>query len=275
MLSPDKLAANRRFEALSGSRSSSDNLSYQISGGNEDMVQDILYIILLSTGSIIILFILTKLMGYKQLSELSVFDYITGITIGSIAAEMSTSLDGGVEKPITAMIVYAGFSVFLSFLNEKSYLCRKIITGTPIILINNGKIYQKNLKKAKIDLSELLVQCRVNGYFDISKIQTAVLEENGKISFLPKAEERPVTPKDLSIKSEQEYLVANLIIDGNVMKENLISSGKDEIWLNSQLSAYGISSAKDVLLATCDMNNQFHLYEKTNEIPNKESKLIN
>ncbi len=239
------------------------------------MMQDILYIIFLSTGSIIILFILTKLMGSKQLSELSVFDYVTGITIGSIAAEMATSLDGGVEKPITAMIVYGVFSVFLSFLNEKSYICRKMITGTPIILMNDGKIYQKNLKKAKIDLSELLVQCRINGYFDISKIQTAVLEENGKISFLPKAEERPLTPKDLSIKAEQEYLVANLIIDGNVMKENLAASGKDEKWLNKQLTSNGIRHIKDVLLATCDVNNEFHLYVKTNEIPGKESKLIN
>lgn len=238
-------------------------------------MQDILYIIALSTGSIVILFILTKLMGNKQLSELSIFDYITGITIGSVAAEMATSLDGGFMKPLVAMIVYTFFSIFLAFLNEKSFVLRRIITGKPVILIDNGQIFWKSLKESKIDLSELLVQCRINGYFDISKIQTAILEENGKISFLPKASERPATPNDLGIQVKEEYLVSNLIIDGNVMKNNLKSSGKDETWLNRQLSANGVKSVKDVLLATCDINNNLSVFIKTKTKPENTSKLIN
>ena len=238
-------------------------------------MQDILYIILLSTGSIVVLFILTRLMGYRQLSELSAFDYINGITIGSIAAEMATSLEDDFTKPLVAMIVYAVFSVLLSYLSSKSFTLRKVIAGKPSVLINNGEIYEKNLKKSKIDISELLVQCRVNGFFDISKIQTAVLEENGRISILPKSEERPVTPKDLSLKVDEDYLVANLIIDGNVMRKNLKSSGKDETWLNNQLSANGVKDVKDVLLATCDMNNNVSVYKKTNIEPQEISKLIN
>lgn len=237
-------------------------------------MQDILYVIMLSVGSIVALFILTKLMGYRQLSEMSMFDYIIGITFGSIAAEMSTALEDDYKSPLVAMAVYAIFSLALSFISEKSYIGRKIIAGKPVILINNGEISEKNLRKAKIDMSELLVQCRVNGYFDISKIETAVLEGNGKISFLPKAAERPITPNDLGLKPKDEYMVANLIIDGNVMENNLKHSGKNEKWLNSQLSANGVKNIKDVLLATCDIDNNFTVYVKNSKDMSSESELI-
>lgn len=229
---------------------------------------------MLSVGSIVALFILTKLMGYRQLSEMSMFDYIIGITFGSIAAEMSIALDDDYKSPLVAMAVYAIFSLALSFISEKSYIGRKIIAGKPVILINNGEISEKNLRKAKLDMSELLVQCRVNGYFDISKIETAVLEGNGKISFLPKAAERPITPNDLGLKPKDEYMVANLIIDGNIMENNLKHSGKNEKWLNSQLSANGVKNVKDVLLATCDIDNNFTVYVKNSKDMSTESEMI-
>lgn len=238
-------------------------------------MQDIFYIILLSTGSIVVLFILTKLMGYRQLSELSMFDYINGITIGSMAADMAISLDDNFMFPLVAMIVYALVSILLSSISNHSYKGRQIITGKPIILINNGEISERNLKKAKIDMSELLVQCRVSGYFDISKIETAVLEGNGKISFLPKAAERPITPNDLGLKPKDEYMVANLIIDGRIMENNLKHSGKNEKWLNNQLSANGVKNVKDVLLATCDIDNNFTVYVKSSDDMKSESEMIN
>ena len=237
-------------------------------------MQDILYIILLSSASVVALFLLTKIMGYRQMSELSMFDYINGITIGSIAAEMATALEDGIMKPLTAMIVYTFFSVVLSYISSKSLKARRFIGGHPTLLINNGVIYEKNLKKTKIDLSELLVQCRVSGYFDISKIQIAVLEDNGKISFLPKSEERPITPNDLGMKPKPEYMVANLIIDGKLMENNLKHSGKDLKWLNSQLDVKKVKNIQEVLLATCDLENKVTVYRK-NEIEHKgESDII-
>lgn len=231
-------------------------------------MQDIFHIILLSSGSVVVLFILTKLMGYRQMSELSMFDYINGITIGSIAAEMATALEDGITKTLTAMIVYAVFSILLSYISMKSMKGRRIIAGRPIILLNDGVIYEKNLKKAKIDLSEFLVQCRVSGYFDISKIQTAILEDNGKISFLPKSEERPITPNDMGLKPKSDNMVANLIIDGKLMKNNLKHSGKDMVWLNKQLAAFGVTDMEEVLLATCDLDNNVTVYRK-NEMEHK------
>ena len=225
-------------------------------------MQEIFYIIALSAGSITTIFILTKLMGYRQMSQMSMFEYITGITIGSIAAEMATSLEDNFVQPLTAMVVYALITLFLSFVSTKSVKARKILEGKPIVLLNGGELYFKNLKKAKIDVNEFLMQCRVNGYFDVSKLQTVVLEGNGKLSILPKVADRPATPADLALTPQQEYLVANVIIDGNVMRENLRHAGKDEAWLMTHLKGQGASRAEDVLLATCSMDGQLTVFLK-------------
>ena len=190
-------------------------------------MKEILYIIALSLGSVIALFILTKLMGYRQMSQMCMFDYINGITIGSIAAEMATSLEENYVQPLTAMIVYALAAILLSWLSSRSIKARRVIEGKPLVLLNNGELYWENLKKAKIDVNEFLVQCRVNGYFDVSKLETVVLEGDGKISFLPKAAERPVTPSDLNLSAQQDYMVANVILDGKIMEENLRHTGND------------------------------------------------
>lgn len=232
-------------------------------------MSEILYIIVLSLGSIIAMFLLTKLMGYRQMSQMSMFDYVNGITMGSIAAEMATSLDTGFEKPLVAMIVYALVSLLLSTVTSKSIKARRMIEGAPLVLLNNGEIYRDNLRKAKIDVSELLVQCRVNGYFDISKLQTAILEGNGKISFLPKVSDRPITPSDVQLFPQQDYMVANVILDGKVMDENLRHTGKDEKWLMDQIKGQGAKRIEDVLLASCDSNNKLQVYLKDNQ---KEAK---
>lgn len=224
---------------------------------------EILYIIALSLSSIVVLFILCKLMGYRQLSQLSMFDYVNGITIGSIAAEMATSLEESFLQPLTAMIVYALAAVFLSWLGSKSIRARRIIAGKPTVLLNNGKLYEENFRKSKIDLNEFTAQCRINGYFDISLLEAAILEENGHISFLPKSENRPLSPKDMTIVPGRDALVANVIIDGHLMTENLKASGKDEKWLKNQLHAHGISDIRQVFLATCDLNQKLTVFSKT------------
>jgi uncharacterized membrane protein YcaP (DUF421 family) len=213
------------------------------------IMTEILYIAVLSAGSLFSIFILTKIIGYRQMSQMSMFDYINGITIGSIAAEMATSLDQSFVQPLTAMIIYALFTLILSVFTSKSIKVRRIVEGRPIVLLNNGELYTDNLKKAKID-------------FDVSKLQTAVLEGNGKISFLPKASDRPLTPADMNLSPAQDYMVANVIIDGKIMQDNLKHTGNDEKWLHSQIKAQGADSVRDVLLATCDMDNKVTVFLK-------------
>ena len=146
---------------------------------------DLLKIVFLSLGSIIVLFILTKLMGNREMSQLSMFDYVVSITIGSIAAEMSTSLENNFLEPFIAMVVYGIVATAISYFTCKSIKIRRIVSGRGKILYDNGKLYRKNLIKSKLDLNEFLMQCRINGYFNLADIQTAILEPNGRISFLP------------------------------------------------------------------------------------------
>ena len=226
---------------------------------------DLLYVALMSLFSILVLFLLTKIMGNKQMSQLSMFDYINGITIGSIAAEMATSLENDFLKPLVAMVVYAAAVVAITFITQKSVKGRRLITGRSIILLNNGKINKKNFSRAQLDLNEFLTQCRVNGYFDISKIQTAIIEPNGKLSILPKVTERPLTPSDMNLPIKQEKLVYNIILDGNVMYENLKSSGNNMDWLEKELKLQGEKDIKDIFLATCDSNNKLTVFKDCTE----------
>lgn len=224
-------------------------------------MQEILYIILLSISSIIVLFFLTKLIGYRQMSQMSMFDYINGITIGSIAAEMATSLDKSFIQPLVAMIIYGLATVLLSTLCSKSIKSRKFIEGSPIVLLNNGTLYEQNFKKAKLDLSEFLLQCRINGYFDISDLQAAILEANGRISFLPTSTSRPLNPSDMELAPNKASMTFALIMDGKVIKENLSHCGKDEKWLLKQLKTQNAKKVTDVFLATCDLNNNLTIFK--------------
>ena len=219
---------------------------------------DILYVIFLSVFSLVVLFLLTKLIGYRQMSEMSMFDYISGITIGSIAAEMATALDSSFLEPLTAMIVYGLLTAFLAFITGKNMKIRRFI------LFNDGHLYEGNFKKGHIDLSEFLVQCRLNGFFDLKELQTAILEENGRISFLAKSEHRPASPSDLNLSPDKEWLLPTYIMDGKILYENLLHSGKDEEWLRKQLSAHGCKRLSDIFLATGNQQNTLNVYFKNN-----------
>ncbi|MBQ8334222.1 MAG: DUF421 domain-containing protein [Clostridia bacterium] len=199
---------------------------------------------LLSAGA---LFVITKCMGHKQVAQLDFFDYISGITIGSIAAELATDLESP-WKSLTALVIYGIVSVVLGLLTAKFPRSRKFINGTPTILMDNGKIIRGNLKKAKLDLSEFLLLCREQGYFDLEEIQTAVFEHNGKLSVLPKAEKRPATPYDLNLMVSPAHIGTEVIMDGRIMGENLARAGRDEKWLEKQMKSQGYRNAGEIFL---------------------------
>ena len=229
---------------------------------------DILKIIVLSVGSFIVLFILTKLMGNREMAQLSMFDYIISITIGSIAAEMSTALDDNFIEPLIAMVVYAVGAIIVSLLALHSMKARRFISGTSLILYDNGKIFSKNLKKSKMDLNEFLMQCRTNGYFNLSDIQTAILESNGKLSFIPNTLKRPATPEDLNLNPKQDFLLSNIIIDGKVIEENLKNTGNNINWLKTNIEKQKAGKIEDILLATCDKDNNLTVYKKISNLDN-------
>ncbi len=220
----------------------------------------ILKIICLSIGSITLLFILTKIMGQREMSQLSIFDYFITITIGSIAAELSTSLEDNFVQPVIAMIVYALITLIVSILNTKFVKLRPFLSGKTLILYDDGTLFKENFKKAKIDLNEFLVQCRTNGFFNLSDIKTALLEENGKINFLPYSDKRPANPSDFNIKPKEEEILTNLILDGKIMQENLQELGFDEAWLLKKLKKQGITKTNNIFLATYCSDGNLSVY---------------
>lgn len=208
---------------------------------------DVIKVILTAILSVIALYIITKLMGHKQVAQLDFFDYISGITIGSIGAEFSTNLEAP-WKPLIALVVYGGVSVLLRLLTDKFPKTRKYINGTPTILMNDGKLYRKNLKQAKLDLSEFMLLCREQGYFNLDEIKTAVFEHNGKLSILPKAENRPATPQDLKISVKSTHIGVEVIMDGCIMKENISRMGHEVKWLAKRLKSQGYKNEKEIFL---------------------------
>ncbi len=231
---------------------------------------DFVKVFFMSIGSIIALFISTKVIGNKQMSELSMFDYINGITIGSIAAEMATALENDFYYPLMAIAIYTIVIWIISIISEKSVKSRRLFAGRSIILMENGKLYEQNLHTAKIDINDFLTQCRINGYFNLDDVDTAILEQNGKISFLPKSDAKPITPRDVNLSPEQEKLQQVVILDGHIMTENLKRTGNNQKWLDNELRKQKIGNIQDVYLAECDNNNQLSVFKRNQDAPKND-----
>lgn len=221
---------------------------------------------------LIILFFITKMMGKKQISELNFFDYVVGITIGSIAADISLDIEKNMIAGIAALFIYGFISYIISFVSIKSILARRFFIGVPTVLVEKGKIIESGLKKSKIDVNDLLMVARENGYFNLDEIDYTLMEVNGNISFLPKEKEKPVTKKDMKIKCNNEGLTVNAIIDSKYMANNMKAINKDKEWLDHELKVNGYDNYDNILLATIDNNYKVTIYEK-NVKPDKNTVL--
>ena len=226
------------------------------------MLEKILQTAASSIIAIIALFILARIMGKKQMAQLSFFDYVVGISIGSIASEYAVVSTIHLAEGLTALMVFTLFSLVLSYISIKSYKGRKILDGTPSVLIENGKILEWNLKKAKININDLLEECRQKDMFNITDIEFAILETSGRLSILPKSQNRPLTPKDMQLPTAYEGLCTNVVIDGKIIKEHLAAIRLDTNWLHEKLIGKGISACTDVLLAYVDTQGTLHTHMK-------------
>lgn len=212
--------------------------------------------------SLVTLFLVTKMIGKKQVSELSLFDYVISISIGNFAAEMTMNLDSQVLNGFVSLVIFGSIATMVAILTMKSVILRRFFMGTPTIVIQNGAFVLKNLKKIKFDMNDFLETARSAGFFDVSQIKYAIMEADGKISFLPKEEYLPVTNKDMNLKPSNQGLCANVIIDGKIMKKNLENINKDESWLIKNLKVKGYNDLKDILLATIDVNEKLVVFNK-------------
>lgn len=205
------------------------------------------------------LLFLALLMGRKQLSQITFFDYIVGITIGSIAASIAVDRSIGVIDGIIATVVWGVMPIIVGCIAVKNIAFRRFIDGEPKVVIQNGTIINKNMLKEKYNMGDLLMQLRDKGVFDITEVEFAILEPNGDLSVLKKSQYNPVTPKDLNIPTGYKGLMIELIIDGRIISQHLKIINKDTQWLIDQLKSRSIYNIKDVIFAGLQTDDQLYV----------------
>ncbi|GKX29522.1 DUF421 domain-containing protein [Vallitalea longa] len=205
------------------------------------------------------LLIFTRFLGKQQVSQLTLFEYILGITIGSMAATLTTDLSSAAWPHWIGLLVWTILVFLVQVLTLKYPRLSEYINGRPQVLIVNGKILEKNLKKLRYSLYDLLEQLRINNIFDISQVEFAVLETNGNLTVLKKSQFQSLTPKDMNISTNYVGLSTELIYNGVVMGHNLKKVSLDEKWLDSQLKTRGIKSPLEVYLAMLNTTGELYI----------------
>lgn len=232
---------------------------------NTDFLE-IKIVIIRSFLSFLLLFFVTKIIGKKQVSELSLFDYVVSISIGNFAAEICMNLDEQFLNGVVGLTVFGIIAYLVTILSMKSIKLRRFFMGVPTIIMQDGKFVYENFKKIKIDINNFLESARANGYFDVSEIKYALMEADGKISFMPKDEYKTITINDMNLNVKKQGLVANVILDGKIINKNLLNINKDEEWLIKELKQKGYNNYRDILLATVDINEKINIYKKYENI---------
>lgn len=196
------------------------------------------------------LLIFARLLGKQQISQLTFFDYILGITIGSTASTLTTDLTSRAWPHWVGLLTWTLLSLLLQFITLKSKAASEYLDDVPSVVIMDGKILEGAMKKSRYRLGELLEQLRDKGVFDLTQVAFAVLEKDGQLSILKKAEFQPVTPNDLNLTPAPVSLSSEIIYDGMIIDENLKNINKDINWLYTQLKAHNVKNPSDVFVAT-------------------------
>jgi uncharacterized membrane protein YcaP (DUF421 family) len=226
-------------------------------------------------GFILLLF-LARVMGKKHITDMTYYEYIVGIAIGSIAAELTFGTQVRMSNFIFGMVIWAIIPMAISKLELKSLRFRSLIKGHPTVLIKNGKILEKNLRKESLTVDELMIHLRQKDVFQISDIESAVIETSGLISVMKKSDLQPLTPKDVGMIVEQEHQPRIVIIDGNILIKSLSEYGYTKEWLLGEIIKQGAKDFHDVFLAQIDsMGNVYvDLYNDKVNMPQIKQKLL-
>lgn len=216
-----------------------------------------------------LLLLLARWMGKKQIAQLTYFDYVTGITIGSIAAVTAVERNVHLQDSLGALIFWALFTVGLNVVILKSRKLRKMLDGEPCLVICNGQILEKNMKKMNYSLDDLLEELRQKDVFSIKDVQFAVLESSGKLSIQLKPDKQPITRQDMQITSPPQTFQTELIMDGQIVFQNLSQKNLSKEWLISELEKHGVFDLSQVNYAGIDADQT--LYIDTREDTNIES----
>ncbi|WP_088831455.1 DUF421 domain-containing protein [Paenibacillus tyrfis] len=236
-------------------------------------MQDWMHIFFRALLTIAILFLMTRILGKKQISQLTFFEYITGITLGEVAGFMSTDVEANYMHGFIALLLWFAVPLLLEMLTLKSKRLRDWFEGKGTVFIKEGKILEDNLKKERYTADELLEQLRAKSVFNVADVEFAMLEPSGEVSVLLKKENQPLTAKHLGIKTAPERESQAVIIDGNIMDEPLATAGLSREWLLTELEKIGVT-LENVFLGQVDAYGGLHvdLYDDMLLVPDDVSK---
>ena len=234
---------------------------------------DWIEIVLRSLFFLIVLFVITKVLGKKQLSQLSFFEYVTGITIGNVGAELATKVEGNVIHGVLSILVFAIAPFLAGSISLKSKTFRDLVEGKASVFIKDGKVMEDNLKKEKYTIDELLALLRKKDVFDISEVEFALLEANGDFSVMLKKQNQPITPKDLNLSVAAVKEPQTIIMDGNILDEPLSTIGLNRNWLHTELDKLGVI-LENVFLAQANSNGELtvDLFDDKLKVPSPQEK---
>jgi uncharacterized membrane protein YcaP (DUF421 family) len=230
-------------------------------------------IVIRSFTFLIALFLLTKWLGKKQLAELSFFEYVTGITIGSIAAEVTMGLERHIMHGLIAMSIWTLFPIIMGLISLKNKKIRDFVEGKATIVIKDGKVMEDNLKKERYSIDELMEELRSKNVFQISDVEFAVIEPNGDVSVLLKKENQPLTAKDIQLNQPSVKEPQTVIMDGLILDEPLSTAGLNRGWLHEELEKLEIT-VDNVFLGQIDSYGQLtvDLYDDKINVPSPQEK---
>ncbi len=207
-----------------------------------------------------IVLLVVRLMGKREIGQFSPFDFVVAIIIAELAAIPMESTDIPLWRGIIPLVTLGVLEVLLSYLALHSPFLRRLLDGEPQVVIRNGRVVKDELRRARYNLNDLLAQLREKGIINVCDVEFGVLETSGKLSVIPKSQKRPVTPEDLGLSTHYEGLPTVLVMDGRVMKDNLLLVGLDEAWLKERLAAAGLEPRR-VFLATLGTDGRLFINE--------------
>jgi len=223
-----------------------------------------------AVGSFIFLLALTRLMGREQISQLTFFDYVVGITIGSIAATLTTTPQDPFLPGLLGLVIWGLLPISLGILTLKWVPARKIIEGEPVVIIQNGKIDEEAISRQKLNYDDLLMLLREQQTFNIQDVENAIYERNGKLTVQRKSQQQPVTPADLTLSTQYKGLPTTIIEDGTILTNRLKEVNLSKDWLSKKLQReYGINNIGEVSIAQLDTQGNLYVDRKNNNPENK------
>ncbi|MFS0777723.1 DUF421 domain-containing protein [Neobacillus sp. 3P2-tot-E-2] len=220
---------------------------------------------------IVVLFMMTKLLGSKQIAQLSFFEYISGITIGSVAGEVITGLDKNISHGVIVILLFGGVTYAVDFFSLKSKKFRDFAEGKANVFIKDGKVMEDSLKKEHYTIDDLNALLRRKNVFKVADVEFAVLEQNGDLNVLLKKENQPLTPKDLNIKVGNEKAPQTVIMDGKILDNSLEQAKQTRHWLNIELEKLGVT-LDNVFLGQVDSYGQLTIdvYDDKINVPSPQ-----